>query len=129
MNVRTGQDRRVVVTGMGVVTPLGNTVDELWQALIEGRSGVAALPERPEKQPTQIGAAAHDFSGSIDDFGELDSTRKKAIRKGLKVMCRETQMGVAAAQRALTDAGLPENSYDPERSGVVFGSDYMLHWK
>lgn len=126
MNVRTGQDRRVVVTGMGVVTPLGNTVDELWQALIEGRSGVAALPERPEKQPTQIGAAAHDFSGSIDDFGELESARKKAIRKGLKVMCRETQMGVAAAQRALTDAGLPENSYDPERSGVVFGSDYML---
>ena len=52
---------------------------------------------------------------------------KKSIRKGLKVMCRESQMGVAAAQRALSDArSARRRNCDPERSGVVFGSDYML---
>lgn len=126
MNVRQDQERRVVVTGLGVVCPLGNSIDSLWQSLSEGLSGVEVLPYRSEKQPTNIGAAAAEFTGSIDDFGELESTRKKAIRKGLKVMCRETQMGVAAAQRALADAGMPENHYDPETAGVVFGSDYML---
>ncbi len=126
MNVRQNQERRVVVTGIGVVCPLGNTIDALWQSLIEGRSGVEVLPYRSEKQPTNIGAAATEFQGKIDDFGDLDSSRKKAIRKGLKVMCRETQMGVAAAQRALSDAGSPESHYDPELAGVVFGSDYML---
>src|SRR5262249_34347258 len=54
--------------------------------------------------------------------GEL----KKSIRKGLKVMCRESQMGVASAQRALHDAGITAGKFAPERSGIVFGSDYMM---
>ncbi len=48
---------------------------------------------------------ARQFTGEIDDFGPLAADRKKAIKKGLKVMCRETRMAVAAAQLALGDAG------------------------
>jgi 3-oxoacyl-[acyl-carrier-protein] synthase II len=52
--------------------------------------------------------------------------QKRSIRKGIKVMCREIQMGVASAQRALTSAGLKPGDYDVERTGVVYGSDYIL---
>lgn len=126
MSVRTKEKRRVVVTGLGVVSPLGNTIDEFWQSLTAGRGGVRSLAECGVEMAAGIGAPARKFSGTITDFSELKPERKKAIRKGLKVMCRETQMGVAAAQCALADAGLSENSYDPEQSGIVFGSDYML---
>jgi 3-oxoacyl-[acyl-carrier-protein] synthase II len=69
---------------------------------------------------------AQEFTGHIDNFGSLEGELKKSIRKGLKVMCRESQMGVAAAQRALGDANLAAGAHDPERVGVVFGSDYMV---
>ncbi len=120
--------RRVVITGMGVISPLGMTLDSLWEGLTSGRSGVAPLSAVPTQYlPTKFAAEAREFTGSIDDFGPLDAERKKAIRKGLKVMCRETQMGVAAAQRAMTDARLDAAAgVDPERIGVLFGSDYML---
>jgi 3-oxoacyl-[acyl-carrier-protein] synthase II len=45
--------------------------------------------------PVRVGAEAREFSGEIDDFGDLEKEQKKAIRKGLKVMCRECQMGAA----------------------------------
>ncbi|REK15934.1 MAG: beta-ketoacyl-[acyl-carrier-protein] synthase family protein [Planctomycetota bacterium] len=120
--------RRVVITGMGVITPLGNSCEELWDGLLAGRSGVAPISTVPvEYLPTKFAAEARDFTGHIDNFGPLEGDKKKAIRKGLKVMCRESQMGVAAAQRALTHAGLgASDALDPERSGVVFGSDYMI---
>ena len=66
------------------------------------------------------------FTGEIDDFGPLEKEAKKAIRKGLKVMCRECQMGVAVAQLALADAALQPGATDPDRSGISFGADYML---
>jgi 3-oxoacyl-[acyl-carrier-protein] synthase II len=120
--------RRVVITGMGVISPLGMTLESLWEGLISGKSAVAPLSAVPtDYLPTKFAAEARDFTGSIDDFGPLDAEKKKAIRKGLKVMCRETQMGVAAAQRAMTDAKLgATEGLDPERIGVLFGSDYML---
>jgi 3-oxoacyl-[acyl-carrier-protein] synthase II len=116
-----------VITGMSVVSPLGNTKEELWSALCEGRSGVGPLESVPQGTlPTSVAAEARRFQGKIGDFGLLENEQKKAIRKGLKVMCRECQMGVAAAQGALRDAGLSQGSYDPCRAGVIFGSDYML---
>lgn len=119
--------RRVVVTGIGVISPLGNTLESYWQALTAGTSGVRRFASVPtDNLPTTVAAEAWDFSGEIGDFGELDGVRKKAIRKALKLMCRESQMAVAAAQRAVTDAQLDLGSYDPERSGCVFGSDYMM---
>jgi 3-oxoacyl-[acyl-carrier-protein] synthase II len=76
--------------------------------------------------PVRIVAEAKQFSGDIDNFGELEKEQKKAIRKGLKVMCRECQMGVAAAQLALADAKITSGKVDPDRTGISFGADYML---
>jgi 3-oxoacyl-[acyl-carrier-protein] synthase II len=123
----TSNARRVVITGIGVVCPLGNTKQSLWEALANRRSGVGPLQGGPaDGLPVRFGAEARQFTGEIDDFGPLDKEQKKAIRKGLKVMCRECQMGVAAAQGALADAGLKLGSLDPERTGISFGADYML---
>ena len=82
----------------------------------------------PEDHCHLRGRGLAHFSGEIDGFGPLDGETKKAIRKGLKIMCRESQMGVAAAQRAIHDAGLEVGGQPPagSRVGVVFGSDYMM---
>jgi 3-oxoacyl-[acyl-carrier-protein] synthase II len=119
--------RRVVITGMGLISPLGNTPAALWSALEAGRSGVGTVSFLPsDRQPLKYAAEAREFTGEIDDFGPLEKERKKAIKKGLKVMCRETRMAVAAAQLAIADAGFAESPMNPETSGVVLGSDYML---
>ncbi|MGC3971985.1 MAG: beta-ketoacyl-[acyl-carrier-protein] synthase family protein [Pirellulales bacterium] len=118
--------RRVVITGLGLISPLGNTIDELWGGLSDRRSGVTKL-DAPQSAALQTPFVARTgFSGDIADFGTLEGDKKKAIRKGLKVMCRECQMGVAAAERALQDAAITSEGRDPERTGVVFGTDYML---
>jgi 3-oxoacyl-[acyl-carrier-protein] synthase II len=119
--------RRVVITGLGLVCPLGSAPDAVWAALVAGQSGVrdtTMLP--PESQPLHFAGEARQFTGEIEDFGPLEAGAKKAIKKGLKVMCRETRMAVAAAQMAIADAGFLASPSDPERTGVVLGSDYML---
>lgn len=116
-------ERRVVITGVGLVSPLGSDPADYATALAEGRSGVTRRGEG-DAWPT-VGGFAPDFTGSIGDFGPLEGPQKKAIRKGLKLMCRETQMAVAAAQHALAHSGGLAGA-DPERMGVVLGSDYML---
>lgn len=119
--------RRVAITGMGVVSPLGNSTEAMWDALSAARSGVGPFNSIPTAGlPTSIAGECRDFTGHISEFGELPADVKKAIRKGLKVMCRESQMGVAAAQMAQASAGLADTNGDPQRYGVVFGSDYML---
>ncbi len=92
-----------------------------------GQSGVAPVTLLPgDRQPLKFAAEARAFTGEIENFGPLEKDRKKSIKKGLKVMCRETRMAVASAQLALTDAGFAEAPAPPETSGVVLGSDYML---
>lgn len=119
--------RRVVITGLGVVSPLGNSQESLWAALQAGRSGVGPLTRLPaDALPTKFAAEARDFTADIDNFGPLEKMTQRNIKKGLKVMCREIQMGVAAAQLALHDSGLDASRRDPERTGVSFGSDYIL---
>ncbi|MBX3426711.1 MAG: beta-ketoacyl-[acyl-carrier-protein] synthase family protein [Pirellulales bacterium] len=117
--------RRVVITGLGVVSPLGNSAEALATALAAGTSGVAPLTTIPPLEGlVTYGGEAREFTGDIDNFGELDKDMKKSIRKALKMMCRESMMAVAAAQQALARSALVERV--PERVGVVFGSDYML---
>jgi 3-oxoacyl-[acyl-carrier-protein] synthase II len=123
----TSDARRAVITGVGLISPLGNDCTSLWDAIREGRSGVKplrCLP--PESLAVTCAAEASQFTGKIDDFGDLTKDQKRTIRKGLKVMCREIQMGVAAAQRALNSARLLPGDYDNDRTGVVYGSDYIL---
>src|SRR4029079_4356484 len=119
--------RRVVITGIGLVSPLGNTPQKLWEALSSGTSGVRPLASIPgEVFSTRYGAEARDFTGSIEDFGPLDKSMSRTIKKNLKVMCREMQTGIAAAQLALADSKLPLGSVNLDRGVCVYGSDYML---
>ena len=110
---------------MGVIGPLGLSLDEFWSALAAGRSGVVSLNNAPAAAFT-CGGVAGQFSGKIDEFGPLDGPRKRVLRKGLKLMCREIQMGVAAAQLALHDAHLEPGSFDPDGMGVVYGCDHIV---
>lgn len=119
--------RRVVITGVGLISPLGNSAESLWEKINRRESGVDFLHALPEANlPTRIGGEATEFSGTIDDFGELDKTLKRSVKKGLRLMCREIEMGVAASQLALQNAGITDESYEPERIGTLFGSDYIL---
>ncbi len=123
----SSNERRVVITGIGLVSPLGNTKEALWEALEQGRSGVGPITVlSPGAVPVQVAAEARQFSGEIEDFGPLEKEQKKQIRKALRVMCRECQMGVAVAQLALTDAAIQAGKIDPDRIGISYGTDYML---
>jgi len=119
--------RRIVITGIGLVSPLGNSAATLWDNLTHRRSGVGQLTSVPPGGvPIHFAAEARGFQGRIEEFGPLEKEQTKAIRKGLKVMCRECQMGVAAAQLAMSDAGLAVGRTDPIRTGIAFASDYMI---
>lgn len=118
---------RVVITGLGVISPLGNSGDKLWAALQAGTSGVAELRGVPSQSlPCHFGAECREFTGAIEEFGPLEKDLKRSITKGRKVMCREIQMGVAAAQLALTDASMMSSSFEPDRTGCIYGCDYLL---
>ncbi|MEE2826690.1 MAG: beta-ketoacyl-[acyl-carrier-protein] synthase family protein [Planctomycetota bacterium] len=120
-------DRRVVITGMGIISPIGCSADSLWQSVEQGVSGIGPLTRvPPDHLNTRVAAEVSDFTGSIDDFGELEKMTKRSIKKGLKLMCREIQMGVAASQLCLADSQLSPEVYDPHRFGTMFGSDYII---
>jgi len=104
--------RRVVITGLGAVTPVGNDVATMWQALIAGRSGVGPITLfDPTGFDTKFAAEVKDFNAEAL-FG-----RKEARR-----MDRFTQFAVAAAGEALTDSGLKITPENAPRIGCVFGS-------
>ena len=119
--------RRVVITGMGQISPLGMDLDSFWEALSTGKSGIRPITSLPsEALPSAYAGEALEFTGNIADFGQIDKEQTRSIRKNLKVMCREIQMGVAAAQRALQSSGWTVGGFDADRAGVIFGSDYMM---
>ena len=105
--------RRVVVTGLGAITPVGNDVATTWRALLEGKSGAGPI--------TRFDASnfAVRFACEVKDFDPyLYMDRKEAKRADAF-----TQYAVAAAVQAMRDAGLAEgNGYDPDRTGVIIGS-------
>lgn len=121
-------NQRVVITGMGVIGPLGIDLETFWQNLMEGRSGISELDCFPAGPlPARFGGQARCFTGDIAEFGPLDKGMQRSIKKNQKVMCREIEMGVAACQLALHHSGLSDPSArDPERFGIVYGSDYIL---
>ena len=123
----TETNRRIVITGMGAISPIGNSADEIWKSLNDGVSGIDFLQRvPPDHLPSKIGGEASAFTGDISDFGDLEKKLKRTIKKGLKLMCREIEMGVAAAQHAIAGAGLVTDTYAPERIGTMFGSDYII---
>jgi beta-ketoacyl-acyl-carrier-protein synthase II len=103
---------RVVITGMGVVSPLGNTIEEFWQGLISGKSGIGPITQFDASDfPCQI-------AGEVKDFKPLDYMDRTEVRR----TPRSTHLAVAAARMAIADASLPEVMPEPERSGVFFGT-------
>lgn len=118
---------RIVITGLGQISSLGNTIEQLWAALDAQQSGVRTLEQIPyEHLIASFGGEAWDFTGDIDNYGPLEKTTMRAIKKGSRLMCREIQMGVASAQHALNNAGLNPEVYNPDRIGIVYGCDYIL---
>jgi 3-oxoacyl-[acyl-carrier-protein] synthase II len=119
--------RRVVITGLGLICPLGNTPEAIWSALAEERSGVHEIQSLPgDALHTRVAAEVRHFTGDIENFGPLEKTQQRAIKKALKLMCREIQMGVAAAQLAIHHARIDNNSVNRDRTGVVYGSDFIV---
>ena len=104
--------KRVVVTGLGAVTPLGNSVEETWEGLITGKSGAAPITRfNTEKFKTQFACEVKGFNP--EDFG-ID---RKEARK-MDLYC---QYAIAAANQAIADSGLNYEGLDKNRVGVVYG--------
>ena len=106
--------RRVVVTGLGLVSPLGNTVSETWEALCNGKSGIGPL--------TAVDATglATRIAGEVKNFDVTDFVSAKEARRYDVFM----HYGLAAAQEALKEAGLfePDHGVDTERVGLAVGA-------
>jgi 3-oxoacyl-[acyl-carrier-protein] synthase II len=110
--VNRAEQRRVVVTGMGLVTPLGTGVEKNWEALIAGRSGIRRVSRfsNLEAYPSQI-------AGEVPDFSPADFIEPKEIKK----MDLFIQYAVAAAAMAMTDSGLKIDADLAEQVGVIIG--------
>ena len=102
---------RVVISGLGSVTPLGNSVDATWQGMVDGRSGVGQI--------TRFDASAYPatIAGEVRDFDIREYIDKREARK----MDPFSHYAVAGSLQAMRDAGLAEGKHDPERTGVVLG--------
>src|SRR5690606_30574787 len=103
MSNRQESDRRVVVTGVGVVSSIGIGRAPFWESLAAGRSGIAPIDQMDQS------AAPRNIGGEVKDFNEK-SAKNWINKKSIKVMCREIQLGVASATLALEDAAIPAGS-------------------
>lgn len=108
----SSQLKRVVVTGLGAITPIGNTQTDYWEGLISARNGISEI--------TLFDASKHDcqMAGEVKGFDPLDYLD----RKDAKRMDRFSQFGVSASKQALADAGFVINDLNAEQVGVVIGT-------
>jgi 3-oxoacyl-[acyl-carrier-protein] synthase II len=110
----TSQARRVVVTGMGAVSPLGNDVASTWEGLVAGRSGIRRIEAfDPSRLNSQMGGEVREFDAS----NVLD-------RKDIRRIDRYIQFGLVAARQAMDEAGLPQRleGEEAETTGVILGT-------
>ena len=104
--------RRVVVTGLGIVSPVGSSIDSAWSAILRGESGIGLISRFDTSQyATRIGGAVRDF-----DVGQYIPP-KEARR-----MDEFIHYGVAAGVQAVTDSGIDFGAVDQERCGVITGA-------
>lgn len=104
--------RRVVVTGLGAVTPLANTSEQTWQALVEGRSGIRSINH------FDASAMATQFAGTVENFDSSHLITPKDTKK----MDTFIQYGMVAAAEAIEQSGLKDAVDDPSRVGFAMGS-------
>lgn len=109
---RKVKGRRVVVTGMGIVSPVGNTIEQAWQNIIAGRSGIGPITR------FDVDAFSVRFGGEVRDFNVEQYISRKDARK----MDPFIHYGIAAAMDAVKDAGLEITEANAERVGVSVGS-------
>jgi 3-oxoacyl-[acyl-carrier-protein] synthase II len=104
--------RRVVITGMGTLNPLGNSVQEFWDGALAGKSGVTYL--------TQVDSTGYEIhiAGEVKNFVPEDYIDRKEARR----MSRFSQLAIAAAREAVAQAKLDVREVDPYRVGVLFGN-------
>jgi len=104
--------RRVVVTGLGLLTPVGNTVEESWKNIVAGKSGIAAI--------TAFDASGFSarISGSVKDFDPTEYITPKDVKK----MDTFIHFGIAAGIQALNDSGIEVTDENADRIGVAIGS-------
>ncbi len=109
----SGNDRRrVVITGMGAISALALNIEDYWQALVAGRSGVDWISSLDTSEyPVKVAAEVRDFA-----------PERYMDRKDARRMARFSQFGVAAAQEAVRSAGLDPDDEDHERVGVLLGN-------
>jgi 3-oxoacyl-[acyl-carrier-protein] synthase II len=110
-----GQQRyrkRVVITGLGAITPIGNTLAEYWEGLVSGRNGVGAI--------THFDPSKHDcrIAAQVKNFDPLLYVEKKEAKR----MDRFSQLGVCASKQALADSGLKIDDTNADRIGVTIGT-------
>jgi 3-oxoacyl-[acyl-carrier-protein] synthase II len=104
--------KRVVVTGIGALSPLGNNALDTWKGMLAGRSGAAPITAfDTEKFKTR-------FACEVKDFDPLNFIDRKEVRR----MDRVTHFGLVVAEEAITNSGLLESNPDPDRVGVIWGS-------
>lgn len=116
MTAGTQKPLRVVITGVGVVSPIGVGNDAFWESLMAGRSGIGFLKAFPnDVLPSKLAA-------EVDNFNPLKFVRH---RKTIKVMSRDIQLGVSSAALAMQDAHLKKGTIDPDRLGVVYGAGHI----
>jgi len=104
--------RRVVVTGLGAITPIANDVESTWQGLINGQSGIETISH------FDASAIATQFAGTVKDF----SLNGVITPKDAKKMDTFIQYGLVAADEAVKSSGILEAGYAPERVGCALGS-------
>ena len=109
--MRRNGDRRVVVTGMGLVTPLGTGIEKNWEALMAGRSGIGPITR------FDVSDFAARIAGEVRDFDPHDWIEKKDVKK----MDLFIQYAVGAAEQAMRQSGLKIDDSNAERVGVLVG--------
>ena len=105
------ETRRVVITGLGAVTPLGNNVASFWQGLKEGRNGIAPITK------VDVSDSPIKLAGEVKGFDPRDFMDFKSAKR----MELFSQYAVAATREALQDSGLDLTREDPFRMGVIVG--------
>jgi len=104
--------KRVVVTGIGAITPIGNTASDYWSSLLDGVSGADRITLfDASKFKTQ-------FACEVKGFDPVDYLDKKEARK----LDRFTQLAIVASDEAIKNAGISKETVDPDRTGVIFSS-------
>ncbi len=103
--------RRVVVTGLGMLTPLGNTVAETWKSAIEGRSGIANITR------FDCSAFSSRIAGEVKNFDPTQFMDAKEVKK----LDLYSQYAVASSKEAWDNAGLATHNYNPSKMGCIFG--------